>query len=57
MSTACSYISIFLEEHPWQYKHTRILLQELNLETKLGPIQGNTDLLQAGLGVFGVQSF
>ena len=35
----------------------RILLQELNLETKLGPTQGNIDLLKVGLEVFGVQSF
>ena len=35
----------------------RILLQEMNLETKLGPTQGNIDLLKVGLEVFGVQSF
>ena len=45
----------FGEKHSWQYKHIRILLQELNLETKIGPTQGNIDLLKAGLGVFGVQ--
>ena len=36
--------------------HTNIV-QELNLETQIGPTQGNIDLLEAGFGVFGVQSF
>ena len=33
------------------------MLQEFNLETKIGPNQGNIDLLKAGLEVFGVQPF
>ena len=42
---ACSYISFFSQKHSWQYKQIRILLQELNLDTKLGLTQGNIDLL------------
>ena len=51
------YKYFFGEKHSDQYKQIRILLQEFNLETKKRPIQGNIDLLKAGLGVLGVQSF
>ena len=42
------YKYFFGERHSCQYKHIRILLQEFNLETKIGPTQGNIELLKAG---------